>query len=518
MKDLNCDIAVIGAGLGGLRAAIAAAKEGFRVALTEETDWVGGQMTAQGVPPDENWHIEKQGATASYRRHRERIRDHYRALPSFSDELKQKAAFDPGGSWVSRVAHDPRVSEEVFMSELAPLIDRGLIVFMPFTVPVSARSEGDRILSATVEDTRSGERTVISARIFIDGTEFGDLMPLAGVEYRCGSDPKSETGEPNAPEVGIEDDLQPVTWVFALEMVDELEEKDRIPKPELYDKYKTLVANYDDNLVLSWYCIGFNGKKRILRMFSDEVAPGSLGLWEYRRIVAQQNYTEKVREVSLINWPQQDYAFGNLFGNDEAAEHKRRAKEFALCLAYWIQNDAPRIDGGFGYPVRLEGKYLGTEDGFAKAPYVRESRRMRAMFTILEQYIDEEYSSDLFVCEDSVGVGFYSLDFHETIVTHTSRNRRARPYEIPLGALVPIRVKNFLPACKNIGTTHITSSAYRLHPTEWNIGESAGYIAAFCLEKDVDAADIYASREMTVELQSMLTERGVQLHWRRELL
>ncbi len=518
MKRIECDIAVIGASLGGLRAALAAANEGFKVVLTEETDWVGGQMTAQGVPPDENWYIEMQGATASYRSHRERIRDHYRALPNFSEELKKKDAFDPGGSWVSRVAHDPSVSHTIFMSELAPFIESGQLIFMPFTVPVSAQSEGDRIRAVTVREPKSGEESLITAEIFIDGTEFGDLMPLAGVEHRCGSEAKSETGEPNAPEVGVKEDLQPVTWVFALEMVDELEEKDRIPKPEIYEKYRTLVANYDDNLVLSWYCIGFNGKKRLLRMFSGEVSPDSKGLWEYRRIVAQHNYTEKVNEASLINWPQQDYAFGNLFGNDEAEEHKRRAKEFSLCLAYWIQNDAPRIDGGFGYPVRLAGKYLGTDDGFAKAPYVRESRRMKARFTILEQYIDREYAQDLFVCEDSVGVGFYSLDFHETIVTHTSRNRRARPYEIPLGALVPVRVENFLPACKNIGTTHITSSAYRLHPTEWNIGESAGYIAAFCLKNAVTPAQVYESKELTKALQAMLVARGVQLHWIKELL
>jgi hypothetical protein len=43
-----------------------------------------------------------------------------------------------------------------------------------------------------------------------------------------------------------------------------------------------------------------------------------------------------------------------------------------------------------------------------------------------------------------------------------------------LGALIPIRMENLLPAAKNIGTTHITNGCYRMHPVEWNIGEAAG--------------------------------------------
>ena len=48
------------------------------------------------------------------------------------------------------------------------------------------------------------------------------------------------------------------------------------------------------------------------------------------------------------------------------------------------------------------------------------------------------------------------------------------PFQIPLGALIAGRVENLLPACKNLGVTHITNGCYRLHPVEWNIGEAAG--------------------------------------------
>ncbi len=513
MKNLSCDIAVIGAGLGGLRAALSAASLGKTVILTEETDWVGGQMTAQGVPPDEHWHIERIGGTATYSDFRKKVRDYYRALPDFSPELKAKEAFDPGGSWVSRVSHNPAIAEEIFMRELAPYIDSGLINLMLFTVPVAAQTEGDTVKSVTVKNTASGEESVIEAKYFLDGTEFGELLPLTGTEFYVGSDAKSKTGEPSAPEVAIEGDIQPVTWVFALEMVDELDESDKIPKPDIYDTCRELTSFYGDNKILSWDCIGIDCRVRSFRMFNGELNEKSLGLWEYRRIVAQQNYTTKVNEASLINWPQQDYIGGSLFGNDQAEEHKKGAKEFARCLAYWIQNEAPRSDGGHGYPVRLAGQYLGTSDGFAKSVYVRESRRIVAKRMILEHQLSRKCTDELLEYPDSVGIGFYGMDFHETLVTHFSSNQFPNPFEIPLGALVPVRVKNLMPVCKSIGTSHITSSCFRLHPVEWNIGESGGYAVAFCIDRGVTPAEVYDSPELTHELQALLVSRGITLHW-----
>ena len=61
-QELDCDVAVIGAGVGGFAAALAALRNGMRVVLTEETDWIGGQLTAQAVPPDEHPWIEQFGS------------------------------------------------------------------------------------------------------------------------------------------------------------------------------------------------------------------------------------------------------------------------------------------------------------------------------------------------------------------------------------------------------------------------------------------------------------------------
>jgi NADPH-dependent 2,4-dienoyl-CoA reductase/sulfur reductase-like enzyme len=79
VEDVACDALVAGAGMGGIGATIALAGRGHTVCLTEETDWVGGQATAGGVPAlDENRFIEMAGGTSSYRQFRAAIRDWYR--------------------------------------------------------------------------------------------------------------------------------------------------------------------------------------------------------------------------------------------------------------------------------------------------------------------------------------------------------------------------------------------------------------------------------------------------------
>jgi len=88
MKEYVTDILVAGGGTGGCAAALSASSLGFNVIMTEETDWIGGQLTSQAVPPDEHGAIETHGCTGRYREFRNRVRQYYKENYSLKEEAK----------------------------------------------------------------------------------------------------------------------------------------------------------------------------------------------------------------------------------------------------------------------------------------------------------------------------------------------------------------------------------------------------------------------------------------------
>jgi hypothetical protein len=114
---------------------------------------------------------------------------------------------------------------------------------------------------------------------------------------------------------------------------------------------------------------------------------------------------------------------------------------------------------------------------------------------------------------DTVGVGMYRIDLHPSTGGDNYIDVASVPFEIPLGALIPIRMQNLLPASKNVGTTHITNGAFRLHPVEWAVGEAAGQLAAFCLDRASEPRAVHSAPPLLEEFQSLLAANGVELHW-----
>jgi hypothetical protein len=160
---------------------------------------------------------------------------------------------------------------------------------------------------------------------------------------------------------------------------------------------------------------------------------------------------------------------------------------------------------------------VGTRDGLAKHVYIRESRRIKAQFTVLEQHVGVEARRPLVGAQlfpDSVGIGSYRIDLHPSTALRTYIDVSCWPFQIPLGALLPVRVENLLSSCKNLGVTHITNGCYRLHPVEWNIGEAAGALAAYCLSKGLTPRQVRDTPHHLADFQAMLTSvLGFELAW-----
>ena len=72
---------------------------------------------------------------------------------------------------------------------------------------------------------------------------------------------------------------------------------------------------------------------------------------------------------------------------------------------------------------------------------------------------------------------------------------------------------NLIPACKNIGTTHLTNGCYRLHPVEWNIGEAAGLLVAQALAVREPPRWIRSNAKALGAFQDALRRHGVELDW-----
>jgi hypothetical protein len=496
----------------------------MRVVMTEETEWVGGQLTSQAVPPDEHPWIESFGGTRLYRSYRTAVRDYYRRNYPLTAEAHARWNLNPGDGGVSRLTHEPRVSLAIIEEMMAPYLSGGRLVLWLRHKPVKADVEGQRVRAVTVRGPDGRERTV-AAEYFLDATEQGDLLPLTKTEYVTGFESRRETGEPHAPERAQPANIQAFTVCFAIDYV--AGEDHTIDEPSEYGFWRDYVPEMRPpwpGKLLSWSMSEPISLKPRVVYFDPELKtrqPG-MNLWLYRRIANKANFLPGAYagDISLINWPQNDYWLGNLHevSEEEAARHLARGKQLSLSLLYWMQTEAPRPDGGQGWPgLRLRDDITGTADGLAMYPYIRESRRIRAEFTVLEQHVGtdarKQPSAELFA--DSVGVGSYRIDLHPSSGGDNYIDVGSLPFQIPLGALIPRRMENLLPACKNLGVTHITNGCYRLHPVEWNIGESAGVLAAHAIRLKTPPRRIRNDAKLLADFQAALQSQGVEIAWPR---
>ena len=513
----RCDLLIVGGGTGGAAAALAATSQGIDVCLIEETDWLGGQSSAQGVSAlDEHDHIEHFGGTARYYDFRNRLRRHYRDLARPEARVD---TFNPGQCWVTRLAFEPAIAARTIRAMIEEQPGR-LSLFLR-TKPFAAVSDGTSISRVSAINLETREVTVFEPRLVIDATELGDLLALADIEHVIGAEAAAETGEPGGhPDGHREHCVQSFTYTFGLER-GAPGEINVIERPRNYEKNRS-TQPYTLEIEVHGGEI-YGEQSGHLRYSVFDKMPGTKGsLWTYRRLIDASLFPQFARDISMINWPGNDYRSVNLLtATPEAtATALQEAKAVSLGFLYWLQTEAPAEGKRLGAPeLRLRHDIMDSADGLAKFPYIRESRRLRAVRTVREQDVSAAFQPGLRAAHfaDSVGIGWYPIDIHRSTPDEVGTSARTKPFQIPLGALLPRKGGNLIAGAKNIGITHITNGCFRLHPVEWNIGEAAGHLCALSLKEARPPRAFHDEAHALGLFQGRLLEAGIPLAWLTEV-
>ena len=304
-SELSADIVILGGGLGGCSAALAALRLGRRVIVTEETDWIGGQLTSQGVPPDEHRWIESHGANRSYRELRTRIRDYYRNHYPLLPAARDNALLNPGNGSVSRLCCEPTVALAVLEAWLAPYVASGQLQILREHRIASVDVDSSRVRAVTVQSLRDGEARVLSGNYFIDATELGDVLPLAGAEWLTGAESRSQTNELHAAEKADPDNQQAFTVCFAVEH--EAGSEHTIERPREYAFWRDYVPQLRPpwtGHLLSWEDTHpVTLQPRLSKFDPAATKREDMGRWNYRRIQAPENFRPAFCKggITLVN-------------------------------------------------------------------------------------------------------------------------------------------------------------------------------------------------------------------------
>lgn len=445
------EILIIGGGAGGTSAAIQAARMGTKVQIIEATPWLGGMLTSAGVSAIDGNHEMPSGIWGEFR---QKLRDHYGGATALAT------------GWVSNTLFEPSIGNK-FLQEMAaiPNLD---IAFNAVYSDIKKDGEGWIV---TYKQKRKTYTT--KAKILIDATEIGALLPLVGADFRLGMDSKSDTGEIEAPNRANQI-VQDITYVLILEDVDDKKgRKGLAKKPKNYDPKAYECA-----------CKRENGE-----MFSG--VSGCEQMLDYGKL-PNNKY--------MMNWPN--------CGNDfylnwpelsaiERQEKLKEAKAFTQGFVYYIQNE-------LGFKNLRIANEFPTEDSFPMIPYDREARRVKGKTFLTVEHLERPYNFDIY--KTGIAVGDYPIDHHHDKNPDTPKiefiNIKVPSYNVPLGSLIPKTVENFIVAEKNISVSNIVNGATRLQPVVLGIGQAAGTLAATAIQENKKPSQVSIRKVQNALLES----------------
>ena len=177
------DVVVVGAGTGGVVAALAAARQGAKTMLIERKGYTGGTVTEGGTALHSFYNLWK--AFPGVKK-----RQVVRGMPSeIVDRMIAAGACSGHAEMVRGYDYDSvctAIDTEMYKLVTMQMLDEAGVFIAVNTLLTGAIMDGSRIRGAII-DSRSG-REAIYARAFVDCSAYGDLAAFAGADYRVPND------------------------------------------------------------------------------------------------------------------------------------------------------------------------------------------------------------------------------------------------------------------------------------------------------------------------------------------
>jgi len=219
-----------------------------------------------------------------------------------------------------------------------------------------------------------------------------------------------------------------------------------------------------------------------------------------------------------------DYVCGMESARDTGEPHAADSPDSLFSGHYLYCSYAPPSEDGGDYQECFVGEMQQgvprDTTGVVMVPLGPRPRRIVSKKRIVEQDISAESNPGPRAAffRDSVGIGYHPIVLPPRMAPPGKEIIRTKPFQIPLGALIPRRFTNYIAGGRTIGATFVASRAYNAPSVEWQIGEAAGEVAAYCAGYGIFTHEVLESPEHVRGLQDWLvTKRGVPIYWYDDL-
>jgi hypothetical protein len=465
-QTLETEVCVIGGGASGVAAAIQSARMGAKTVLIEETPWLGGMLTAAGVSCTDGNHGLPSGIWAEWR---QKLYDYY------------GGAKEVATGWVSLTQFEPHVGAKIWADLAAAEPNLTVLTSTNFAkVSKVKKSEKWTIIlrgGKVYKQVKTSEKILqsIESQIVVDATELGDVAKMVGAKYRIGTDNPAETVGEEGVALKQSDVIQDLTYAAIL--------KD-------YGRNNAPLVRKPDNYDAALFACA-----------CAEKCSEKQGIIDAKKML---DYGKLPNGKYMINWPKHgnDY-YANVIDTTNAARQQafKLAKQKTLAFVYFIQNDL-----GFKN-LGLADDEFPTPDKLPFIPYHRESRRIEGLSTLSLGHISTPFDYDLY--RTGIAVGDYPIDHHHAEYAGTvpvGNFPKVPSFNLPLGALIPRDIKNFIVAEKSISVSNVVNGTTRLQPIVLLIGQAAGVLAAVSARDKVSPKDVSIRR-----IQDILLKNGAYL-------